>query len=134
MYNSRKYINRIGSDHANRTKCQNCQYKSILCEVIFKTEKERYTATAHRPGDSMCWCCEHSIPTADGKRGCEWSLKRKPVEGWKADKHKHSDGTVSFNVRTCPSFKRRIPDYINIKELAKSVTGLNDYIYMEVVK
>jgi hypothetical protein len=83
-----------------------------MCEKIFAWEKEALTASAHRIGDTLCWCCKHATP--NGKdAGCSWSKHCKPVEGWKADgkKHKHYDGSItySYNVRTCPQFERRVP-------------------------
>ena len=35
---------------------------------------------------TLCWSCANAVPSADGKRGCSWSIGLKPVKGWDAVK------------------------------------------------
>lgn len=61
---------------------------------------------------SLCWYCANAVPSADGSRGCSWSVEGNPVEGWKAKKQKikarSGRGTRvidTFFVRRCPEFR-----------------------------
>jgi hypothetical protein len=51
------------------------------------------------------------VPDAQGERGCSWSVRHKPVKGWKiaeSAKYKTGDGREipSYKVRECPKFER----------------------------
>lgn len=62
---------------------------------------------------TLCWHCQNSVPSADGSKGCEWSLYLQPVPGWDAIprtirnrvKKGESSITKSFHVISCPRFK-----------------------------
>lgn len=64
--------------------------------------------------DSICWYCENAVPSKDGTRGCSWSSKLIPVEGWTTYEYSASAGkagkkTIRHVVRTCPLFNGTIP-------------------------
>ena len=62
---------------------------------------------------TICWDCENAVPSADGGKGCPWSVNGQPVEGWKA---KRQDVLVvvcgrrrkieSYMVKKFPMFKK----------------------------
>ena len=58
---------------------------------------------------TLCWKCKHSVPNGIDA-GCDWSLDKKPVEGWDAQptRMKIAEGTYtkSFNVIKCPKFEK----------------------------
>lgn len=64
---------------------------------------------------TLCWRCANAVPNRAGTRGCSWSKKFIPVEGWDAEEvkiqtHNRANGSnnvQSFIVRKCPEF---IPD------------------------
>lgn len=61
--------------------------------------------------DTLCWHCANAVPNREKTRGCSWSRKFIPVEGWTAEEtsiycqrregRKHD---VSYIVRSCPEF------------------------------
>lgn len=59
--------------------------------------------------DTLCWHCKHAVPGV--KRGCEWSIKLKPVKGWKISSHRIYEGQrkrvrlESYTVTECPEFE-----------------------------
>ena len=65
--------------------------------------------------DTLCWHCANAVPNRAGTRGCSWSKKFIPVEGWEALKTNvfASNGknktrvTQSYIVKSCPEV---IPD------------------------
>lgn len=59
---------------------------------------------------TLCWGCRNAVP--EGRYGCNWSRRLKPVSGWHAVPNKVYRGAevgdiISWNVRECPEF---IPD------------------------
>lgn len=66
---------------------------------------------------TLCWRCANAVPNLAGTRGCSWSRKFIPVEGWDAvqtcvysqrwNSKKQESETIpsrSFTVRRCPEF------------------------------
>jgi hypothetical protein len=61
---------------------------------------------------TICWRCLNAVPNKAGTRGCSWSRKFIPVEGWTAEattiycQHgkNPSNYTESYVVRSCPEF------------------------------
>lgn len=57
---------------------------------------------------TLCWRCKNSVPDRYGERGCPWSRKRQPVEGWTAQERRLKVSNhltvTSYNVRECPLF------------------------------
>lgn len=60
---------------------------------------------------SLCWRCKNSVPKKVMGiyiSGCDWSLKKLPVEGWKATRAdvnlSPGRSLVSYNVHKCPLF------------------------------
>ena len=51
--------------------------------------------------DTLCFECVHSVPCAERRRGCEWSVLGKPVPGWEAEK----TGT-SYRIKVCPRYRK----------------------------
>ena len=66
-----------------------------------------------RPPDTgtLCWACANAVPNREGTRGCSWSRRFEPVEGWRATETRLYDGSrreetiVSYHVRSCPEFE-----------------------------
>lgn len=61
---------------------------------------------------SLCWRCVNAVPSDDGLRGCSWSRRFVPVEGWHAERNDLKTvrlGVVtvceSYFVHGCPKFK-----------------------------
>lgn len=91
-------------------KCITCPYFSTKCVEINNSHNSG-NGNPHQPGESLCWCCKHSIPsTKVANKGCEWSMYRQKVPGWTAEKVKLSDQagykTISYVVKRCPKFER----------------------------
>jgi hypothetical protein len=90
---------------AKTGKCINCQYYSPECA------RREQPHIVHQKNDSLCWCCENAVPDKDGKRGCEWSRYKQPVEGWEVSqvaRVQDAKGRLvpSYTVARCPKFKR----------------------------
>lgn len=91
-------------------KCVTCPYFSTKCVEINRSRNSG-NGNPHMAGESLCWCCKHSIPsTKVPNKGCEWSMYRQRVPGWDAEKVKLSDQdgykTISYVVKRCPKFER----------------------------
>lgn len=80
----------------------------------YMRRKECYAKSERKHCDgTLCWHCQNSVPSADGSKGCEWSLYLQPVPGWDAIprtirnrvKKGESSITKSFHVIFCPRFK-----------------------------
>lgn len=61
--------------------------------------------------DTICWTCENAVPKyIDGKyiKGCSWSIKFKPVDGWEINKfyYKYNKTTTkeTYCVKKCPKY------------------------------
>ena len=55
----------------------------------------------------LCWDCTHAVPSADGTRGCPWSIRAKPVPGWTAERVKFNAGhDYTYKIIGCPMFLR----------------------------
>lgn len=63
---------------------------------------------------SLCWRCKNAVPKKDYIggyyiTGCDWSLKKLPVKGWKATRAdvnlSPGRSLVSYNVHECPLFE-----------------------------
>lgn len=59
---------------------------------------------------SICWDCENAVPNKKD-RGCSWSIKFEPVEGWDAERsdlnmQHRKDNVESYIVKRCPLFKQ----------------------------
>lgn len=66
--------------------------------------------------ETKCWFCKHAVPSWDGKCGCSWSLKGKPVIGWVAIRRDLYDSAhytykrcESYLVLSCPKFEEDEP-------------------------
>ena len=79
-----------------RIKCNTCSYHCEKCDM--ETEKDNHYKT-----DSLCWCCARAVPSGDIEE-CDWCKNKTPVYGWKAHKHKLSDGSIGYKVVLCPLF------------------------------
>lgn len=89
------------------SKCKTCKYWCDKCKEI----NMLHPSQTHLPTESLCWCCKHAVPDAEGERGCSWSVRHKPVKGWKiaeSAKYKAGDGReiASYKVSECPKFER----------------------------
>ena len=93
-----------------RGKCKDCEYKCDKCQKMAMERKaEPLPAEA-----SLCWCCKNAVPEKDDKgnytAGCEWSLYKKPVEGWEvnkvADVYESGRRYRTYCVSRCPKFER----------------------------
>jgi len=79
----------------------------IRCE---KSRTKKLNKQAHSDkAQSLCWSCQNAVPSADGKRGCEWSIKKQPVEGWTAVEKWQAamrGGQMRcYKVISCPKYK-----------------------------
>lgn len=86
-------------------KCQYCEYWSDECKKV----NAAHCGGQHQTGETLCWCCKHAVPI-DGN-GCEWSMYKQPVDGWKVSQLKmfrKNDGTMAYSYRVdkCPKFER----------------------------
>lgn len=64
-------------------------------------------------GPTLCWSCVNSVPNAEYRIGCEWSVKGKPVPGWDAVEKRlrmpFPTGNmyqVSYHVFQCPRYRK----------------------------
>lgn len=80
------------------------KYSSLRCENC------RAVYAASKLKASLCWDCENSVPSPKKGHGCEWSVNRKPVEGWEAvesvQQGEQGKTIRSFTVLKCPKFKK----------------------------
>lgn len=71
-----------------------------------------------------CWYCKHAIPKLNKKTdeyitGCNWSIYRQQVFGWKANKKEYGDTLFkerrkrnginpiyTYEIEECPEFER----------------------------
>ena len=72
----------------------------------------------HYPSNTLCWDCKHAVPDRDGEKGCSWSRRFIPVDGWVATPttqilayrgdthHRYKQTDSSFIVHECPKFER----------------------------
>ena len=80
----------------------------LLCKSLrSKSLKEGFEKSKAGQAQTLCWKCKNAVPKKadDGRyiRGCRWSIARKPVDGWEADKRCLED-RVTYRVRSCPKF------------------------------
>lgn len=72
--------------------CDNCNMKKLI-----KSGKI-----------TLCWACRNAVPDRRGEKGCNWSRKKKPVDGWEATptECRVTRGLTvpSFHVKSCPEF------------------------------
>lgn len=75
-------------------------------------QKEKQTEV-HKIKNTMCWRCQNAVPIKDAEsgeyiRGCNWSLNKKPVKGWKAKRNdirlSAKSSVESYIVDKCPMF------------------------------
>ena len=66
-------------------------------------EKQRTTQKG-----TLCWRCKNSVPDVYGRRGCNWSRYKLPVEGWTAKETRlrtlPDTYVTSYHVYSCPEF------------------------------
>lgn len=68
---------------------------------------------------TKCWKCRHAVPktiidlrTGEQKyiRGCPWSIYRRPVDGWVAEKSELMSAKgkplTTYYVESCPMYER----------------------------
>lgn len=68
---------------------------------------------------TKCWTCRHAVPKkifdlwiCEEKyvRGCPWSIDRKPVRGWVAEKSEfiNTKGKTvpTYFIKSCPMYER----------------------------
>lgn len=87
-------------------KCQKCKYWCDKCHEINHSKQGQ-----HQTGETLCWCCKHAIPDKEGTKGCEWSIYKQPVDGWKVSQvkwYRNDDGKSCYTYRVddCPKFER----------------------------
>lgn len=87
-------------------KCHTCPKFSEHCYEIARWEAKHECKTAHGKGDSLCWCCKHSVPRPDDDFPCPYATELKPVKGWDAKLGKTYDGVKQYHVYDCPLFER----------------------------
>lgn len=90
-------------------KCKICPYKCEKCEEIARERPHIY----HSKEESLCGCCLNAVPAKDENgnyiTGCSWSIHRRPVIGWEADRGIQScndNEYITYGVRHCPEFER----------------------------
>ena len=61
--------------------------------------------------DTLCWHCANAVPNREKTRGCSWSRKFIPVEGWTAARtdiycqnRRGRPYAESYIVKSCPEF------------------------------
>ena len=63
--------------------------------------------------NTLCWHCQNSVPAKDPEtgeyiRGCNWSLNKSPVEGWRATRNdlklQNNRTLESYIVHECPMY------------------------------
>ncbi|MBR1749995.1 MAG: hypothetical protein IJ740_18865 [Ruminococcus sp.] len=92
-----------------KTLCQECLNKQL--ERKYKGKDKQGEAKKH----TLCWRCRNAVPKPDDKGGflygCEWSISRRPVEGWIAKKGvvKAYTELRSYLVIRCPKFIKDPP-------------------------
>lgn len=62
-----------------------------------------------RDMQTLCWQCKNAVPSIVKNRGCNWSRKLEPVEGWDAEETvvgaiRDMDKAKGFRVISCPEF------------------------------
>lgn len=83
-------------------------------EAAFDKCKEAINSIIHERSSyeskqTICWKCKHAVPAIHNGRyvkGCEWSIYRACVPGWEADELPYGPGKKTYNVRSCPKFKK----------------------------
>lgn len=78
------------------------------CYMLIKRRASELGFDESRFGkvQSICWHCQNAVPKIfDGQyvRGCAWSIKKKPVPGWSAEKNVLED-KITYRVHECPRF------------------------------
>ena len=104
--------------------CYACGKEVILQRHQLTTANRRSCGCLNKRGGNngtLCWSCENSVPRIeDGvyTRGCNWSVNKKPVEGWEAEPRtlRHNGAglefTKSFHVISCPQYIKSRRDKI----------------------
>lgn len=67
--------------------------------------------SGYKQSDQLCWTCANAVPDLEG-HGCSWSLRLRPVPGWKAEgavvKAKDNRGYTitreTWHVYDCPKY------------------------------
>lgn len=67
-------------------------------------EREEKTSPAAASG-TLCWRCENAVPDPVRGKGCPWSKRGTPVDGWDAIRTSKAVDGESFFVRACPGFE-----------------------------
>lgn len=83
----------------------------VAVKGFFKQLKSARGSESFEAGETgkkqtICWKCQNAVPRVEGGvyvKGCRWSIKHKPVEGWTAEERTLED-LVTYNVRSCPKF------------------------------
>lgn len=87
---------KLDDDGHPQSRCEEC---------IQKAKIKGYTDSEKTSPLTICWSCVHSLPNPQRGRGCSWSVKHKPVEGWTAEQT-NVNGRVSYRVIKCPKYKK----------------------------
>lgn len=91
-------------NYCQALKCDTCKYHTEVCDQLRAEEIRTFNLTGakcitpHLAKDTLCWCCDNL--------DCPWLLKKKPIKGWTARKHKFPTGGISYHVDECPEFHR----------------------------
>lgn len=88
-------------EHMAMSRCRSL-IKSRVCERGYNN------SPIEGGNQTLCWVCQNAMPKIVNARyvcGCEWSIKRKPVPGWRATERTLEDRTT-YKVIECPKFKR----------------------------
>lgn len=91
-------------------KCKDCEYKSDKCRKIAMMHRQE----AFHTDATLCWCCKNAVPEKDENgrytAGCDWSIHKKPVEGWEVSAtgriYEHGHSYTTYCVSRCPKFER----------------------------
>lgn len=96
--------------------CHACGNEIVLRRAFLTSQNRRSCGCLNKGAKgkgTLCWSCENSVPRIeDGiyTRGCNWSINKKPVEGWEAEPRtlRHNGVglafTKSFHVISCPQY------------------------------
>ena len=95
---------------AKALKCDYWEIKDLTPDEAPPPRQRKGVPTQFHKRQTICWDCKNAVP--EGKRGCSWSRKLEPVEGWKAIETEVTriDGGMERQIKSalvieCPLFR-----------------------------